>query len=96
MKKKAILGILFLLPITIVLILLFTKHNYTPLPVIKNNVAELVNYKSYEEKDTIQFDEKITVLGFLGASVKERGFNILTLNQKIYKRFSGFTNFFFV
>ena len=93
MKKKAILGILFLLPITIVLILLFTKHNYTPLPVIKKNVAELVNYKSYEEKDTIQFDEKITVLGFLGACVKERGFNILTLNQKIYKRFSGFKHF---
>ncbi|MFK7747308.1 MAG: hypothetical protein AB8B65_02850 [Kordia sp.] len=93
MKKKIILGVLFLLPVSIVLILLFTKHNYTPLPVIKKQVAELVNYKSYEGKDTIRFDEKITILGFLGDNVKAGGFNILTLNQKIYKRFSGFKHF---
>ncbi|WP_046755148.1 hypothetical protein [Kordia jejudonensis] len=94
MKKKIILAVLFLLPVTIVLILLFTTHNYNPLPIIANhNVAELVNYSSIEEKDAIQFDGKITILGFLGSNVKDRKINILNLNQKIYKRFSGFKHF---
>ncbi|WP_298508635.1 hypothetical protein [uncultured Kordia sp.] len=93
MKKKVILGVLFLLPIFIVLLLLFTNHNYTPLPVIKTNVSDLVNYESYEKRDTIQFDGKITILGFLGSNVKDRRINVLNLNQKIYKRFSGFKHF---
>ncbi|WP_420571802.1 hypothetical protein [Kordia sp.] len=93
MGKKIILAILFLLPVSIVLILLFTTHNYTPLPVIKMNVSELVNYDSLEGKDTIQFDRKITILGFLGSNVKDRKINVLNLNQKIYKRFSGFKHF---
>lgn len=93
MKKKIILGILFLLPVTIVLILLFTTHNYTPLPIIRTGVPELVNYESFEKKDTIQFEGKITLLGFLGSNVKDRKINVLNLNQKIYKRFSGFKHF---
>jgi len=93
MKKKIILGILFLLPICIVLILLFTNHNYRPLPVIKDNVSELVNYKSFEGKDSIQFEGKITILGFLGSDLKNKKINVLNLNQKIYKRFSGFKHF---
>lgn len=93
MKKKIILAVLFLLPVAIVLILLFTDHNYNPLPVINENVAELVNYESFEEKEEIQFKGKITILGFLGDNVKERKINILNLNQKIYKRFSGFKDF---
>lgn len=93
MKKKIILGILFLLPITIVLILLFTNHNYRPLPVIKQNVSELVNYSSFEGRDSIQFKGKITILGFLGSDVKNKKINVLNLNQKIYKRFSGFKHF---
>ncbi|MEM6685015.1 MAG: hypothetical protein AAF617_04385 [Bacteroidota bacterium] len=93
MKKKITLGILFLLPICIVLILLFTNHNYRPLPVIKEGVAELVNFKSYEKNDSIQFGGKITILGFLGSNLKDRKINVLNLNQKIYKRFSGFKHF---
>ncbi|WP_298418974.1 hypothetical protein [uncultured Kordia sp.] len=94
MKKKIILAVLFLLPVSIVLILLFTTHNYNPLPVIgKHTVAELVNYSSIEKKENIQFDGKITILGFLGSNVKDRKINILNLNQKIYKRFSGFKHF---
>jgi hypothetical protein len=82
------------LPVSIVLILLFTTHNYDPLPVIgKHKVAELVNYASIEKKDTIQFEGKITILGFLGSNVKDRKINVLNLNQKIYKRFSGFKHF---
>jgi len=94
MKKKAVLIVLFLLPVSIVLTLLFTTHNYDPLPVIgKHTVAELVNYTSLEKKDNIQFDGKITILGFLGSNVKDRKINVLNLNQKIYKRFSGFKHF---
>ncbi|MEM6719122.1 MAG: hypothetical protein AAF611_07410 [Bacteroidota bacterium] len=93
MKKKIILGILFLLPVSIVLLLLFTNHNYRPLPVIKENVTELVNYQSYEANDSLQFEGKITILGFLGSDLENRKINVLNLNQKIYKRFSGFKHF---
>lgn len=93
MRKKIILAVLFLLPVAIVLILLFTDHNYNPLPVIHKDVAELVNYDSFEEKEKVQFNGKITILGFLGDNVKDRKINILNLNQKIYKRFSGFKDF---
>lgn len=92
-KKKSILAVLFLLPVTIVIILLLTDHNYKPLPVIKENVGELVNYKSFEKRDSIQFKGNITILGFLGDNVKGKKINVLNLNQKIYKRFGGFKNF---
>ena len=93
MKKKIILAVLFLLPVAIVLILLFTNHNYTPLPVIKENVTELRNYDSFEKRGKLQFEDKITILGFLGDDVTGKKINVLNLNQKIYKRFSGFKHF---
>jgi len=95
MKKKLILGILFLLPVTILLFFFFSKHNYTTLPVIKEKIGEIINYSSIENRE-ITFQDKITILGFLGKDVSGKDINILNLNQKIYKRFSGFKNFQFV
>lgn len=95
MKKKLILGILFLLPVTILLFFFFSKHNYATLPIIKQKIGEIVNYTSVENRE-IAFEGKITILGFIGKDIEGKDINVLNLNQKIYKRFSGFKNFQFV
>ena len=44
----------------------------------------------------IGFDNKISVLIFLGNNINDRKGDALNLNQKIYKRFYQFNDFQFV
>ena len=65
-------------------------NNFAKLPVIKQNVDNISNYSK------IGFDNKISVLIFLGNNINDRQGDALNLNQKIYKRFYQFNDFQFV
>lgn len=65
-------------------------NNFAKLPVIKQNVDNISNYSK------IGFDDKISVLIFLGNNINDRQGDALNLNQKIYKRFYQFNDFQFV
>ena len=65
-------------------------NNFAKLPVIKQNVDNISNYTK------IGFDDKISVLIFLGNNINDRQGDALNLNQKIYKRFYQFNDFQFV
>ncbi len=65
-------------------------NNFAKLPVIKQNVDNILNYSK------IGFDNKISVLIFLGSNINDRQGDALNLNQKIYKRFYQFDDFQFV
>ena len=65
-------------------------NNFAKLPVIKQNVDNIANYSK------IGFDNKISVLIFLGNNINDRQGDALNLNQKIYKRFYQFNDFQFV
>ena len=65
-------------------------NNFAKLPVIKQNVDNISNYSK------IGFNNKISVLIFLGNNINDRQGDALNLNQKIYKRFYQFNDFQFV
>ncbi len=95
MKKFLVLGILFILPLVAYLFFASGVHNFAKLPVLNNNVGNLENFESLS-KDEVNFDEKITVLGFLGKNILNKQGNAFNLNQKIYKKNHGFRDFQFV
>ena len=90
MKKYIVLTILFILPLVAYLFFASGVNNFAKLPVIKQNVDNISNYSK------IGFDNKISVLIFLGNNINDRQGDALNLNQKIYKRFYQFTDFQFV
>jgi len=62
-------------------------NNFAKLPVLTPNVVKL------EEITKQVFNNKITVLTFLGDDIGIREGDALNLNQKIYKRFYQFNDF---
>lgn len=95
MKKFFVLGTLFILPIVVYLFFASGVNNFAKLDVLVKGVNELPDAQSLS-KDNIKLTNKITVLGFLGNNLSVKKANAFNLNQKIYKRFNGFTDFQFV
>lgn len=91
MKKTLVLLVLFVLPIVAYLFFASGVNNFGRLPVLTEGVMEL---PSTPEGAT--FQDRITVLGFLGSEMEQRKGNAFNLNQKIYKRFYEFKDFQFV
>lgn len=92
MKNKLVLIALLALPIVIYMIFATATHNSLFLPTISRNNKELPKWSSLDGKPVF-LQNKITVLGFLGDSIRKNEGNIFNLNQKIYDRNVGFTDF---
>ena len=65
-------------------------NNFAKLPVLTENIQEL---ELITKKD---FNNKISILLFLGNDIENREGDALNLNQKIYKRFYQFKDFQFI
>ena len=65
-------------------------NNFAKLPVLTNNIEELELITKKE------FNNKISILIFLGNDIENREGDALNLNQKIYKRFYQFKDFQFI
>ncbi|MEO9891334.1 hypothetical protein [Aurantibacter sp.] len=91
MKKTFVLVSLFVLPVVIYMFFASGVYNFGKLPVLTTDIA------SINTKDSkVSFDNKITILGFLGNAIENKKGNAFNLNQKIYKRFYKFNDFQFV
>ena len=90
MKKYFVLTILFVLPLVAYLFFASGINNFAQLPVLKKDV---ININTFSEK---KFDNKISILIFLGDNIENKKGDILNLNQKIYKRFYKFNDFQFI
>ncbi|MBO0342609.1 hypothetical protein [Flagellimonas profundi] len=88
MKKKIVLGVLFILPVVVYLFFASGVNNFGRLPTLTENVLEVSDIDP-----NVQFKNKITILGFLGNNVEAMQGNAFNLNQKIYKRFGEFNDF---
>ncbi len=95
MKKFLVLGILFVLPLVAYLFFASGVHNFAKLPVLNTNVGNIEGFESLDS-EKITFEDKITVLGFLGKDIYNKQGNAFNLNQKIYKKNHGFQDFQFV
>ena len=93
LNKKIVLGILFLFPLVVYLFFASGKNNFAKLPVLTAGVTEISDLDS---TNSIQFKDKITILGYCGGSLEEKQAEALNLNEKIYKRFYEFEDFQFV
>lgn len=95
MKKKFVLGFLFLLPITIYLFFATGVNNFGQLPVLVNNVEELQGFVDLEG-NPVQLEDKITILGFFGQDPLQTKAFTYNLAHKIYKKNHEFSEFQFV
>jgi hypothetical protein len=93
MKNKIVLISLFALPIVIYLIFSTASHNSLFLPTLSKNNSELPKNWTSLDTSKIALKGKITVLGFVGNNVIENRGNFFNLNQKIYNKYKGFTDF---
>ncbi|MCB0456293.1 MAG: hypothetical protein R2776_00815 [Flavobacteriaceae bacterium] len=94
-KKYSVLAILFLLPITVYLFFASGVNNFAKLPVLTQNVSELSSFTA-EDGTPVQFQDRITVLGFFGKEVENKKAHAFNLAHKIYKKNYQFEEFQFV
>jgi hypothetical protein len=92
MKKYLVLGILFILPITVYIFFATGKDNFAKLPVLTLNVTELKDFRAIDGT-SVEFKDHITVLGFFGNNLLENKGNAFNLAHKIYKKNRGFQDF---
>jgi hypothetical protein len=92
MKKKLVLGVLFLLPITIYMFFASGKDNFAKLPTLTESVKELDNFRTLDG-DTVSLKNHITVLGFFGKELLSNKVNAFNLAHKIYKKNHQFYDF---
>lgn len=79
---------LFVLPVVAYLFFASGVYNFGRLPILTQNVSDVSHFDT-----SVTLQNKITILGFLGSTIDKRKVNAFNLNQKIYKRFNGFTDF---
>jgi len=91
-KRNVVLGILFFLPVTFLLFMYPAKHNYITLDIIEEQVLDINSFSS-EEEGTIQLEDHITILGFLGNQPKDKLVAMSNLKELMYDKFKGFKKF---
>ena len=77
-RKYIVLGVLFVLPITVYLFFASGVNNFAKLPVLNQAVSDLEGFRTMDSTEVI-FKDHITVLGFYGANVagqKAGAFNL--------------------
>ena len=89
-KKYIVLTILFVLPLVAYLFFASGVNNFAKLPILEQNVLSISDYSK------VDFNQKISILFFLGSNIEDRQGDALNMNQKIYKRFYDFEDFQFV
>ena len=89
-KKYIVLTILFVLPLVAYLFFASGVNNFAKLPILKQNILSISDYSK------VDFNQKISILFFLGSNIEDRQGDALNMNQKIYKRFYDFEDFQFV
>ncbi|EDM45673.1 hypothetical protein SCB49_07687 [unidentified eubacterium SCB49] len=93
--KFLVLGVLFLLPITVYLFFASGVNNFGKLPVVTENVMEISSFKDLQG-ESVQLEDRITVLGFFGDNLLENKAYAYNLAHKIYKKNHQFEEFQFV
>ena len=90
--RYVVLGILFFLPVTFLLLLYPATHNYTPLDIVNSSVADLNAFNSSSD-EKVRLEEHITVLGFMGKTPLSNSIAASNLKELVYDKFKGFKKF---
>ena len=87
-QKFIVLFALFVLPLLFYVFLQLGTHNFGKLPIVSKDVVDV----SLISKD-YSFEGKISVVVFLGNDLELSNGEVFNLNEKIYKKFYGYTGF---
>ena len=90
--RYVVLGILFFLPVTFLLLLYPATHNYTPLDIVNESVSDLKGFSS-DSNEPIVLSDHITVLGFFGTDPLKKSIAASNLKELVYDKFKGFKRF---
>ena len=91
-SRYIVLGVLFFLPVTFLLMLYPATHNYSPLDIVNESVLDLEAFSS-DSEEPIVLKEHITVVGFFGEDLVKNNTAALNLKELIYDKFKGFKKF---
>ncbi len=91
-KKPLILGILFFLPVTFLLFLYPSTHNYNSLDIVYESVEDITGILPAESKES-DLADNISVVLFLGKHPMANATAALNLKEMIYDKFKGFKKF---
>ena len=94
-KKKIVLGVLFLLPIAIYMFFATGVNNFGKLPVLSQDVVSVTNFKDLDG-NAVTLDNKITILGFFGEAPLQTKAYTYNLAHKIYKKNHEYNEFQFL
>ncbi len=85
MKKFSVLFILFIMPLVFYLFLSKGIYHYSNLPILTTNVVPIEQVDG--EQTGVTFNEKLTMLCFLGANTTQAEAALFNFNETIYKRY---------
>lgn len=92
MKKNLVLFILFILPIVAYLFFASGVNNFAKLPMLTKNIPDIKTWSTANGKH-VTFNDKITILGFIGYDVEKHKGGFFNLYEKIYARNKDFKDF---
>ena len=92
MKKKIVLIVLFILPLSCYIYFSLAKHNSLFLPVITKNVNELPSGSTLDNKP-VSLQGSISIVGFPGDNITRKKETVFNINEKINNKYKGFTDF---
>ena len=94
-RKYIVLGVLFVLPITVYLFFASGVNNFAKLPIVDPTIAGLEGFETLDG-GPVSFNDHITVLGFYGGNVSGQKAGAFNLAHKIYKKNYQFEDFQFI
>ena len=90
-QKYIVLFALFIVPLLFYIFLSVSTYNFAKLPVLTNNVLDV---SIIDQSKT--FKDKVSVVVFPGKNIDEVKGELFNLNEKVYKKFYGYTIFQFI
>lgn len=92
LKRNLVLGVLFFLPVTFLMFLYPSTHNYNTLDIVEEKVNELKHFKS-DSDEVVVLEDHLTILGFFGKNPMNNAVAASNLKELIYDKFKGFKRF---
>lgn len=87
-QKNVVLFALFVVPLLFYIFLQLGTHNFGKLNIVNKNVLDVSHInKKYT------FKNKVSVVTFLGNDLSKSEAGMFNLNEKVYKKFYGYTDF---
>lgn len=87
-QKFIVLFALFIVPLLFYIYLSISTYNFAKLPVLTKNVIDVSALQASKE-----FKDKVSVVVFPGKEIDNIKGELFNLNEKIYKKFYGYTVF---